>query len=140
MSPAEAAALRLYDRHEAALRDARRACLERSSFTLFAETPDRHRGGSAAGEAGAVAFHAQLGRPFELDQPGTTGRLGGEVSPYTQAPLGIDYPRADPDALFAAARAAMGQWSAASPRARASASAWRSSTGSTTPCSKRRRP
>ncbi len=111
-------ATRFHERHEAALRDARRACLERSYFTLFPETPDRHRGGAAAAAAGAAAFRAQLGRPFELDQPGTIARLSGEISPYTQAPLGIDYPRADPDALFAAARDAMGPWAAASPRAR----------------------
>jgi len=118
MSPSESAALRLYEKHEAALREARRACLERSYFTLFPETPDRHRGGAAAAEAGAAAFRAQLGRSFDLDQPGTLGRLAGEVSPYTQSALGIDYPRADPDALFAAARAAMGPWAAASPHAR----------------------
>lgn len=118
MNSSESAALRFYAKHESALRDARRACLERSYFTLFSETPDRHRGGAAAAEAGTAAFRTQLGRPFELDQPGTVGRIGGEVSPYTQAPLGIDYPRADPDALFAAARAAMGEWAAAPPRAR----------------------
>ncbi len=118
MSPSESAAMRLYEKHEAALREARRACLERSYFTLFPETPDRHRGGVAAAEAGVAAFRAQLGRSFDLDQPGALGRLAGEVSPYTQAPLDIDYPRADPDALFGAARAAMGPWAAASPRAR----------------------
>jgi phenylacetic acid degradation protein paaN len=118
MSQPESRALKFYDKHEASLRDARQACLERRYFTLFPETPDRHRGGAAAEAAGAAAFRAQLGRPFELDQPGTVGRLAGEVSPYTQAPLGIDYPRADPDALFAAARAAMRDWAAATPRAR----------------------
>jgi phenylacetic acid degradation protein paaN len=111
-------ATRFFERHEAALREARRACLERGYFTLFPETPDRHRGGAAASEAGMAAFRAQLGRAFELAQPGTIGRLGAEVSPYTQEPLGIDYPRADPDALFAAARAAMPRWAAATPRQR----------------------
>jgi len=111
-------ALQWYEQHEPALRQARRACLERSYFSLFPETPDRHRGGAAAADAGAAAFRAQLGRTFDLRQPGTVGRLSGEVSPYTQAPLGIDYPRADPDLLFAAAEAAMGAWAAAGPQAR----------------------
>ena len=113
-----AAALGLFDRHRDALERARAACLARGQFTLFPETPDRHPGGAAAAEAGAAAFRAQLGRAFALDQPGTIGRLAGEVSPYTREPLGVDYPRADPDALFAAARAAMPAWANAAPVAR----------------------
>ena len=113
-----AAALGLFDRHRDALERARAACLARGQFTLFPETPDRHPGGAAAAEAGAAAFRAQLGRAFALDQPGTIGRLAGEVSPYTREPLGVDYPRADPDALFAAARAAMPAWAKAAPAAR----------------------
>ncbi len=112
------AAMLLFDRHRDALERARAACLARGQFTLFPETPDRHPGGAAAAEAGAAAFRAQLGRAFALDQPGTIGRLAGEVSPYTREPLAIDYPRADPDALFAAARAAMPAWANATPAAR----------------------
>jgi hypothetical protein len=113
-----AAALHLFDKHEASLRAAGTACRERSYFTLFSETPDRHRGGAGAADAGAAAFRAQLGHRFELDQAGTIGRLGDEVSPYTLAALGIDYPRADVDALFTAARLAMSPWAAATPEAR----------------------
>ena len=113
-----AAALHLFDKHEASLRAAGTACRERSYFTLFSETPDRHRGGTSAAGAGAAAFRAQLGHRFELDQPGTIGRLGDEVSPYTLQALGIDYPRADVDALFTAARLAMSPWAAATPQAR----------------------
>jgi phenylacetic acid degradation protein paaN len=107
-----------YDKHEDALRAAGNACRERSYFTLFPETPDRHRGGAAAAEAGLASFRAQLGRPFALDQPGTIDRIGGEVSPYTLEPLGIDYPRADIDVLFAAAREAMPKWATATPQVR----------------------
>ena len=118
MTMAESRAQALYERHAEALQAAVLACRERSYFTLFPETPDRHRGGAAAADAGATAFRAQLGRAFELDQPGTVARLDGEVSPYTSEPLGIDYPRADVEALFDAARAAMPAWAAASPQAR----------------------
>jgi phenylacetic acid degradation protein paaN len=118
MNAAESRALALYDRHADALESAAVACRTRGYFTLFPETPDRHRGGAGAAEAGQATFHAQLGRAFELDQPGTVGRQAGEVSPYTLEPLGIDYPRADPDALFMAARAAIGAWAVASPEAR----------------------
>ena len=112
------AALELFEKHDASLRAAGRACRERSYFTLFPETPDRHRGGAAAPAAGLAAFHAQLGRAFDLDQPGTAGPVSAEVSPYTLEPLGIAYPRADIDALFAAARSAMPAWAAATPQAR----------------------
>ncbi len=108
----------LFDKHEAALLAASTACRVRGYFTLFPETPDRHRGGVAAKDAGLAAFRSQLGRSFELDQPGTIGRCGGEVSPYTLEPLGIDYPRADADTLFTAARDAMPAWAAATPRER----------------------
>ena len=112
------AALELFEKHDASLRAAGQACRERSYFTLFPETPDRHRGGAAAPAAGLAAFHAQLGRAFDLDQPGTAGPVSAEVSPYTLQPLGIAYPRADIDALFAAARSAMPAWAAATPQAR----------------------
>lgn len=118
MDAANRVALGYFDRHEASLGAARRACQSRGYFSLFAETPDRHPGGAAAAEAGRAAFAAQLGQRFVLEQPGTITRLTGEVSPYTQEPLGIDYPRADPDVLFDAARAAMVRWAAAPPRAR----------------------
>lgn len=103
-----------FEKHRTALAAAAEACRERSYFSLFPETPERHRGGSAAAVAGKVAHAAQLGSPFVLEQPGTIGRSGSEVSPYTQEPLGIDYPRADHDALFAAARRAMPRWAEAS--------------------------
>ena len=53
MSQAESRAQSLYDKHEASLRAAGRACRERGYFSLFPETPDRHRGGTAASGAGA---------------------------------------------------------------------------------------
>lgn len=118
MSMSEARALQWYEQHAAALAGARRACLERSGFSLFAETPDGHPGGLDAQLAGAAAMRAQLGRSFELAQPGTLDRIGEEVSPYTGEALGIDYPRPDLDVLFASARAAMPDWADATPRAR----------------------
>ncbi|HEX5651114.1 MAG TPA: phenylacetic acid degradation protein PaaN [Steroidobacteraceae bacterium] len=108
----------LFERHSGALTQAVAACHERGYFTLFPETPDRHRGGDAAAQAGLAAFQAQLGQRFELEQPGTVARIGHEVSPYTQDPLGIDYPCADVDALFTAASDAIGAWATASPHAR----------------------
>lgn len=56
MSVGEARALQWYERHAAPLANARRACLERSCFSLFADTPDAHPGGAGAQLAGAAAM------------------------------------------------------------------------------------
>ena len=108
----------LYDKHRQALEQAALACRERRYFSLFPETPDRHRGGVEAQAAGRARHAAALARPFEIDQPGSLARAAAEVSPYTQAPLGIEYPHASPDTLFALATRAMGPWANASVQTR----------------------
>ena len=72
--------------------------------------------GEGAAEAGKAAFDALKDKPFPLDQPGTVGTVGGEKSPYGFA-LGITYPKADVDALFAAVAKAQVAWRAAGPEA-----------------------
>ena len=72
----------------------------------------------AAQAHGLAAFQAHLGsegnpRTFALEQPGTTGMLGAEISPYTQQPLHIRYPQADVDRLFDAAQQAIEPWAGA---------------------------
>jgi len=113
-----AAAARLFEQHRDLLARATAACASREYFSPFPETPDRYPDSAAALARGLDAFRAQLGRPFELQQPGEFGRLGAEVSPYTGEPLGIDYPRADVDVLFGAARAAVPRWTDTGPEAR----------------------
>lgn len=113
-----AIAARLFDQHSDLLASAARACLTREYFSAFPETPDQYPHAAVALPGGETGFRAQLGRPFELDQPGETGRLGDEVSPYTGAPLGIDYPRADVDVLFRVAQAALPAWADAGPQGR----------------------
>ncbi|HXW10862.1 MAG TPA: hypothetical protein VD737_09610, partial [Steroidobacteraceae bacterium] len=81
MTAAERAGLDLFERHATALAGAVAACRERGYFTLFPETPDRHRGGAAAMAEGLAAFRAQSGKAFELDQPGTLDHVAGEISP-----------------------------------------------------------
>lgn len=107
-----------YDKHRSALRAAREACRTRGHFSLFAETPDRHPAGVEGAAVGRAAFESLLGRRFEIDQPGTIGYTSGEISPYTGAPLGIEYPLAEIDVLFNAARRSMPAWAAAGARAR----------------------
>ncbi len=97
----------------ATLARARQACASRECWSPFPEMPNKYPDADTAAPAGKAAFEALLGQPFALDLPGVTGRAGEEISPYTQQPLGLTYPQADPDRLFAAARAALPGWAAA---------------------------
>jgi phenylacetic acid degradation protein paaN len=108
----------LYETHRGRLEAAVDAARTRAFYSPFIESPSRRHHPDGAHDAGRAAFEARLGRSFELDQPGTIGRTGHEVSPYTRQPLGIDYPAVDPDALLVAAHAAMPTWRDAGPRAR----------------------
>ncbi len=108
----------LFEKHRVTLERAALACRERHCWSPFPEMPAKYPDSAAAQAAGLTAFHGHLDRRFALDQPGTLGEVGEEVSPYTQAPLGIRYPRADPDALFDAATSAIGTWAAAGATAR----------------------
>ena len=103
----------MFDRHRATFEKARETVASRACWSPYPEMPGKYPDAATAQAAGLAWFEAQRGRPFDLDQPGITGTAGEEVSPYTQEPLGILYPQSDPDALFAAARAAIPGWAAA---------------------------
>ncbi|MFF4650290.1 phenylacetic acid degradation protein PaaN [Streptomyces sp. NPDC001380] len=114
--PAGPALAGLVERHRETLDKATAALAARDYWSPYPEFPKAY--GETAAADGKAAFDALLGRPFELDQPGTDGEAGGETSPYGPQ-LGITYPHADPEALVAAARAALPGWAAAGPLARA---------------------
>jgi phenylacetic acid degradation protein paaN len=99
------------DRALAAIRD-------RGYWSAYPESPSPRMYGETAAEDGRRAYEAHLGRPFELDQPGTTGRVGAERSPYGPE-LGVSYPRPDPDVLLPAMLAAVPAWRDAGPEVRA---------------------
>lgn len=103
----------MHARHRATFEAAQRACASRACWSPWPETPGAYPDAEAAAARGQAAFATQRGQPFALEQPGIRGQAGEEVSPYTQAALGIAYPQSDPDALFAAARAAMPAWAGA---------------------------
>jgi len=107
------------DRNAGLLARAIEVCGSREQWSAFSESPSTKIHGEEAPGRGKAAFEAHLNKPFELDQPGAAGRLGGEISPYTLEPLGIDYPGADPDAVCAAAVRAMRSWQAVDPDRRA---------------------
>jgi phenylacetic acid degradation protein paaN len=108
----------LFAQHRSRFEQARQACAERGCWSPFPETPNRYPDAAQAQAQGLAAFQAHLGadgvaRAFELDQPGSIGTLGAEISPYTQQPLGIRYPQADVDRLFDAAQTAIDPWAGA---------------------------
>lgn len=103
--------------HRARFERAQQACRDRDCWSPFPDLPAGYPDSARAQAAGRAAFEAHLGTDFHLDQPGQTGsaaRVGEEVSPYTQQPLGARYLQPDVDSLFDAAEAAIEPWAAAS--------------------------
>lgn len=103
-----------FDKHRAVFELAQQACASRHCWSPYPDMPDKYPDAAQARAAGLAAFdqHLKNGR-FALDQPGIQHWVGEEVSPYTQAPLGVLYPQSDIDSLFGAASHAMDSWAQA---------------------------
>ncbi len=106
----------MFDRHHVMLERAVQAIAERGYWSAFPESASPKVYGDGAAESGRAAFDALLGKRFALTQAGTTGEVGGEISPFGPT-LGVTYPRPDMDALFAAVSRAQEQWRKAGPEA-----------------------
>jgi phenylacetic acid degradation protein paaN len=106
----------LFERHAATLERALTAIAERGYWSPYSEAPTPKVYGEGAAEAGKAAFDALRDKPFALDQPGSVGTVGREVSPFG-FPLGITYPKADLGALFASIASAQRGWRQAGPEA-----------------------
>jgi phenylacetic acid degradation protein paaN len=107
----------LFDRHEKTLRSAHEAIGARTYFSAYPEIPSGKIYGETAKKDGLAAYQARLNSPFQIDQPGTVGTVGAEVSPFGPA-LGVKYPQADLDVLLPAAGAGVGAWADAGIEAR----------------------
>jgi len=105
-----------FTKHEDMLQKALAAAETRGYWSPFAEMPSPKVYGETANADGEAAFKAHLNSVFELDQPSTGETVGAEVSPFG-FPLGIRYPKSEPDALIAAAASAQSDWRAAGPQA-----------------------
>ncbi len=105
-----------FDKHQETLERALQAIAERGYWSAYPESPSPRNYGEGAVEAGKAAFDALRDKPFDLDLPGATGRVGSERSPFGFA-LGITYPKVELDALFAAIARAETTWRKAGPRA-----------------------
>lgn len=103
-----------FAKHESTLARALDALSQRGYWSPHAEMPSPRAYGETAAADGETAFKACLNQPFALDQPGKQGAVGKEVSPYGFA-LGITYPSADLDTLFAAVNQAHAAWRRATP-------------------------
>ncbi|GIF03739.1 phenylacetic acid degradation protein PaaN [Actinoplanes siamensis] len=108
----------LYASHRELLERAITAAAARDYWSAFPESPSKSVYGEDAAPAGERAFAALLGKPFPVDVPGAAGTVSTERSPYG-IELGVSYPKADPLALVAAARAAIPSWRAVGPEGRA---------------------
>ncbi len=106
----------LFEKHRATLERALAAIAERGYWSPYPESASPRNYGEGAAEAGKAAYDALLGKPFPLAQPATAGQVGSERSPFGIS-LGITYPRADLDALFAAIGNAQQEWRKAGPEA-----------------------
>jgi phenylacetic acid degradation protein paaN len=108
----------LFLKHHETLEKAVQAIHSRAFFSAYPEIPSGKIYGETARADGQAAFKGRLGKAFELDQPGSSGTVGAERSPFG-IELGITYPRPGIDALLAAAAAAMDPWKRADVEARA---------------------
>lgn len=107
----------LFEKHHGVLEGARKAIRERGYWSAYPEAPSGKIYGETAKDDGLAAFKARLNKPFELDQPGSKGTIGDEVSPYGMR-LGVTYPKADLDVLLPAAQSAIAKWRDAGVEAR----------------------
>ncbi|MEV4559489.1 phenylacetic acid degradation protein PaaN [Kitasatospora sp. NPDC049285] len=104
-------------RHQDTLDRALAAIADRDYWSPYPEFPKAY--GESAPADGKAAFEAVLGREFALPgHPGGGEPVTGEASPYG-IEMGVSYPHAEPDALFAALEAARPAWAKAGPAARA---------------------
>jgi phenylacetic acid degradation protein paaN len=102
--------------HRSTLDRALEVIQTREYWSPFPESPRAY--GEDAPAEGEAAFQARLGEPFLLSQPGSGTMAVAESSPYG-TDLGITYPVTDVATTIAAATAAMPEWAAAGPEARA---------------------
>jgi phenylacetic acid degradation protein paaN len=103
-----------FTQHQDLLEQAVRAINTRGYWSPFPEVPSGKIYGENANDAGKAAFQDRLKKSFPLDEPGITGQIGAEISPYG-FPLEIRYPKVDLDALFSGIETAAKSWQSADP-------------------------
>lgn len=107
----------LFERHKETLEKGIEASRTREYWTAYPESPSPRVYGEDASKDGEAAFKAYLGKHFDFDQPGISGKAGSEKSPYG-FDLGVTYPKVDVDALIGGVEAVRQDWAKASIEAR----------------------
>ncbi len=102
----------LLAKHRTTLDGALHAIATRGYWSPYSEMPSPKVYGETAAADGKAAYESHLGKNFELNQPGQSGWVGTETSPYGVA-LNVKYPLCDHEALLQAGQAAMPSWQAA---------------------------
>jgi phenylacetic acid degradation protein paaN len=103
-----------FPQHQDLLEKAVQAIHTRGYWSPFPEMPSGKAYGETANDDGKAAFQVRLKKSFPLDEPGATGQLGAEISPYG-FPLEITYPKVDLDGFFSGIQAAARNWRSAEP-------------------------
>lgn len=108
----------MFEQHRKTLDDACKAIRERGYWSAYPEIPSGKIYGESAKDDGLAVFKARLDKPFVIEgQPGETGRVGDEKSPYGPV-LGVTYPKSDLDTLLRASQNAIAAWRDAGVEAR----------------------
>ena len=107
----------LFDRHSKTLHSAMEAIESRGFWAAYPEVPSGKIYGETRVRTGSRRGRARLGNKADIQQPGTGGWVGGEVSPYG-VELGTKYPAPDLDVLVPAAVEAMDGWKRADVKTR----------------------
>ncbi len=102
-----------FEQHREKLDRAVQAIGERTCWSGYPEIPSGKIYGETAKADGAAAFKGRQNGHFALDQPGASGTIGGERSPYG-FDLGITYPHCEVNGLVEAGQVAMKAWGRAS--------------------------
>ena len=89
------------------------AIKSREYYSAYPESPSPKVYGESAQADGKAALERRLGKRFELAQPGTTGWIGAERSPFG-VNIGVTYPQVDVDQLLLAMQRAQRDWAASS--------------------------
>lgn len=107
----------LFEKHRPTLEAAVDAIASRGYWAAYAEMPSPKVYGETAMDDGKRACESCLGQQFALDQPGQTGWMDSERSPYGPR-LKVSYPVCDARALIDAGSRAMSEWQKMGPAGR----------------------
>lgn len=103
-----------FTKHRETLMQSVEAITSRNYWTPHSESPSPRVYGEDANEQGKAAFEAYKGTDFPLDQDGSSGAVGAEISPFGDE-LNVRYPDVPVDTLIEQSTHALESWREAGP-------------------------